>query len=149
MFFLPFHWMLEQAEQCTPVPPPAHSPCRARLSPPSQLCGGLLNLVFARLVPGIASSKLASGGLILSFFEEVRPLLLINRMLLTRLGSSRQPQEPRAFTQACVVEDRGAVLTQAGALVLALLDASWATTLSEPPFLPFKKQYTKEDCFEE
>lgn len=40
--------------------------------PPSDLSRGLLNLMFARFVPGIKSNKLLPGDLILSFSEELR-----------------------------------------------------------------------------
>lgn len=91
--FLPFAWILERAE--LKAPHSAAVPGEPGPALPSD-CRGLLNLLFARFIPGIRSNKLMSDCLILNLLEEFRPLWYINRML-TRLTGSLSASGAQAF----------------------------------------------------
>lgn len=69
---LPLDWVSEGAEPYNPRLCQPAAPGEGGSAPPSDLGRGLLNLLFARFVPGIKSNKLMPDSLILSFFEEFR-----------------------------------------------------------------------------
>ena len=146
MFFLPFHWLWSEQSCANPSLRQPAAPGERGSAPFTDLCRGLLNLLFARFVPGIKSSKLTSGGLILSLFEEVRPLRDISRMQPTRLGEPASASGAQGFHAGWAGwRQRGSADTGPGYSMLA-----GQLTLSEPPFLPFKnEEYSQEDCFEE
>lgn len=104
---------------------------------PSDLCRGLLNLLFARVVPGIKSNKLLSGGLILNLFDAVMPLRGIKRMLLTRLGEPESASGVQGFPTGLVGwRQWGFADVSPGSRPML----AGQLTLSKPPSTPFKNE---------